>query len=520
VRVVLVAIDMAAMLAFWRLLTLVVGRRRLALVFLALFGFSATVLAANAWMAASITELPALLFTILAIDGHLRWMLTRSRWHLLQGSGGLVLGVLFYEKPLLLVIYLPVLVVLFFAPRWTTRDVMRSLKSAWLIWLLDTVLLAPYVWHTIRHPYPAAPAPRGVTPYIDVGARGWFFGLIPNALGGPWQWTDHSGYLVMQPSLLVAIVDQVLLAALVIFTVRRRPSALRWWFFIALVHVATTVLITRFRYPDFGSIVSIDLRYLIDDTMLLYLAVALAAIRPVIGPLAEQPGRQAVSARSIGTPRKALVLITAGALVAAFLVPAIHLALRWHDDSSSTWLSALRSDVSHATTRPFIFDGDVPDRIVPAAFAPFNHTSYLVPLLDGDAVFDTPDGRRSYTVTAVGHLAPAHFVVDATVPLTTGMTACLAKGDALDLPLDAAVPPQLPLYLAFHHTGGDRVVVAAAEDYAGATRSLVWDLSVLSPGEGTLVMRLMPVHGRTLALLVDGGTLCVDNARVGHVQEG
>ena len=523
VRCVMVAIDVAILLAFWRLLTLLLGSRPINLLLLAGFGFSMTMLTGNVWLSNSLNALPMLLLLILAVDGHVRWMVRGRARDLVLGGVSLALSLAFYEKPVLFALYLPLLLVLLFAPRLAFRPVLRTVLRAWPLWVLDAALLLPYAYYTLRHPYTGTPQTSDLGLYLEGTARGWLFNVVPSSVGGPWQWYDIGGSMSSLPTGLVAGIDQFFFAGLIAVTLVVRRHALRWWMFLGVAVVATMVLLVRFRAVVYGLVITEDPRYVADTTLLLYLAAGLAMVGPRIGPLAAVDGwRENSLSHALRGLRATRVPRIAAGLAAvlggiAFAVPALHVANRWHREGSATFMNTARHDLAALPAGSSLWDGDVP--VVPVSYAPYNTVASLVSLIGAPVRIDGWDAT-SFVMDDTGHVLRAHFAVDAHGTAQSSPCEGSTMADAyLRATLDDVVAPGRH-FLVFRYSARPGTMLHVAAGQAGGSDVDAAGIA-FGPlgGEGVAVVRLLPIEMTSLRLSVPaGGAMCVADVEVGHPQ--
>ncbi len=80
-----------------------------------------------------------MLLTIVAIDAYVRYLVGGRARHVVIAALALALSLCFYEKPVQLLILLPLLTVLAFTPSLAPATVVRTLLRPWPMWIAFAV---------------------------------------------------------------------------------------------------------------------------------------------------------------------------------------------------------------------------------------------------------------------------------------------------------------------------------------------------------------------------------------------
>lgn len=123
-------LHVAILVAMYRLLLLLFGNRRAVLGLLVAFGCSTLWLSGYLWWVSALQVLPGILFTVIAIDAFVRHQVFGGPRYALLTAGSLASALLFYEKPLQLLVLLPIIAVLFFSFSDSPAGWWRALQRA------------------------------------------------------------------------------------------------------------------------------------------------------------------------------------------------------------------------------------------------------------------------------------------------------------------------------------------------------------------------------------------------------
>ncbi|MGB8652396.1 MAG: hypothetical protein WCD35_17245 [Mycobacteriales bacterium] len=283
-------LQVAVNLAMWRLLSDLFGTPPGVLIPYVVFLFSPLTLASYLWWAAALEMLPLLLAMTVTLRRHLA--------HLRSGSGrdaaaallAYGVGLLFWEKALL-ILPLVVSVSVLFPATGRTGPVLRTVfLDRWRLWLSYLLVTAAYValyLGTVGWPL------AGQT---TTGASGrlvremLFSAFLPGLFGGPWAGRAVGG-LVAAPPAAVAQVLTAFAALLVGLSLLLRKGAARAWLLLLGYLALDALLLAGGRLHMIGPIIGRDTRYIADAVPVAALAVGLALLPLRDGPLAGPSGQ-------------------------------------------------------------------------------------------------------------------------------------------------------------------------------------------------------------------------------------
>ena len=319
------------------------------------YGCSLIFMSALDWFSAGLQTLPPAAFALAAIHAHLCWRRTGRLAWLIWSVAAVGGTLLFYEKGVLVPVYLLLMSVLLLEPERPLGDRIRSLLSEWRVWALYAGLLAVYliVYSTRPHQVSWHLQPFGET--MEFVRIAWLDGAIPALLGV--RVTATSDTLV---NTWAVAGCQLLVIGAVVYTVWRRRSAWKAWAFLVAVFLLNQGLVLP-RVSQLGTGAGYLLKYHIEFASLALIAVGCAFVgTPVRDP----------EAMSLGRPRLPVAAALAAALAVflALTVTADGDILRaWNGQESRAWFERVRGDIraiQRTDPHPVILDEPVPKEVL------------------------------------------------------------------------------------------------------------------------------------------------------------
>lgn len=457
------AAHVACLGMMYRLLTLLFGPRPATLGLLGAFSFSGLWLSGYLWWVSAIQVLPAMFLTIAAIDGHVRYVLERRGVHIVQAAAALAVALCFYEKPVQLLLMLPLLTGLALSAATTPAAIARELAGLWRMWAAFALVLVVYAVAYLTGDFFVETVHPSAHTFIRTVTVGWHQGFVPSFLGGPVDLEKHGSLGQPDPSRLLTVTDQLLLIALVAASLVRRRSAWRGWFYLVVAFLVNITVIAWTRSGLLGESVGRELKYLIDILPFAVLGVGLALVPLHVGPRAESlpaPAADSGGARVTALRRGAAALV-AVVFLAAFGASAAHVAGFWHDGESADLgrgIAVSRGQIDELMRSGAVFaDGNVSEGVLAAVFQPYQRHSVLLPLF-GLHLRYAGQGRELVIVEKGGTVHPrtvqpavtldvAGAQIDGQPLAPQAGAACMRDDDAdhlLTLPLSAPLPPGRP----------------------------------------------------------------------------
>jgi|GEM_PF-3628645 len=341
------------------------------------------------WWAAGVQYLPYTFFELLCLYGFLRYYADRSpRWIAVSG-GALAAGLLFYEKPAYMLLYLALFRVLLMARDLRPRTVLAGFWRERAIWI--TYLLIVAVWaagYIHAHAYASSHGVVSLGQYLSYFRILWLQTLVPSMASV----TIPASHLDLLQVAFV-VLAQIVVVCGVVFSLRRKRQAWRAWAFLAIVVLANGVLVARSRIGQFGPEIGNDPRYLVEYAWLVPLAVCAAFSRDaVVSPRA--PNRSAripLPSLRRAVPATTMVLLLVYAV--GSIASAAHLQKLWAGPQGREWEQRARRGVAslqHSAGRLVVADNATPFEIMEEFVAPYNRLSRLLPLYVGSIQVDGP----------------------------------------------------------------------------------------------------------------------------------
>lgn len=441
------------------------------------------------WLASGWQALPATFFELLCLYGYVRFQVDGARRWVALSAAALAGGLLFFEKPAYMLVFLALVRILFLARDLHPRALMRSFWAERLMWA--TLVVVVGVWAIAFH---LAGGGKGlvagtVTPreYLDYFRILWAQTLIPGLLGVTVPATGLSAGQV-----LFVVALQICVIVAVVGSVVRKPAAWRGWVFLALTVILNGVLIARTRIPTFGVGIAAELRYLSDFAWLAPLAVCLAFHRdPTASPAPDYGAKLAIAPR----PRAAAAVAIAALIgyVAASTATAAKLQRDWAGHEGRAWEAQVeRTFAAAERSGEFapLADATAPFFMMEPAFAPYNRLSWIVPLYDKLVQIDGVLNGSLVTLDDTGRARPARI------------SRSIGDGRMKDLIASHQVTVSGPMKI---HVRTADVCFAATGSSASITRRLV-GASALPPDTYYLRVTYTSLHPTALPVFVDSGS--------------
>lgn len=533
------------LLYMYRILRLLCdGSRGQVLVLLFLYGFSAIYASVFQWWAALLNLIPSAFFSLVCIDGFLRFKLLRSRLHLALSICSMCVGFLFWEKPVLLPIYLVLLSALVLQNTTTVTTMMRTLVREWWVWTLYLIPCAIYVWIYYVHQYYDQAVIRPTLGQMVVYlVRAWGeFGLA---------YVNLAIYADRSPShLLLQALSGIFLLGLIGASLVLNGNTWKSWLFFLLSFLVNMTVIGWARLGLFGVSIAGDVRYTFENSFLFTMTLGMAFL-PCSRFLRARNTEIQVAGhhwRPLGTGRmqKHMRYIATGVFCGAHLVLFLSSAAALNSKSdgrtNKEYFDNFRHDLAALNDKESpvsFYDLRVPFVVVPEAFQPFNRYSFVLPQVASHIVFNRPKLEQHY-VGNDGHIFSAVVVPSARFDLNRGPTnlrvtggvitatdgeICLTAGTnvsemAVDFPLDKSLTRDYYfLQLAYRSASPIDVSFALlpieSNEYIDATAE--FEHTRLSPNETLYVrnLRFSTIRGVRVNI-APATTLCISRLEVGN----
>ena len=437
---VLITLQAVVSIAFYRLLRLLLAPGWAMLVPLTLFVFSPLTLEASSWWAVGINMLPMQLAMILAIGAQVKYMRTRRARHLVTLGLSVLLGLAFFEKAILTVAAVFLLVTCLYTSGGPVRAVITAVRRWWPSWAVLTGISLAFIGVYLSRATSSVRRPASVDEVVTFVTQMFGNTLFPGLAGGPWVWMGAGdGAPITAPAPVARWVALALVLGFVAYTVwLRRGIAVRAWVFMLLYAAIVAGLLGATRLGSVYSGVAGSVpRYIADVVVVAAIAagVALCGLRRDEPVAADNAVTVPAPARRPATP----VLI--GGL-AALLVSSGFTGVRFGDEWSikqgRDYLANARADLAEAPAGTVFMDQPVPEGVVGRLSGPYNQQSKFFAPLDKDPAFVT-QARNLSVFDDSGHVRPAWVEGAGSVPGPQAGCGYQVAKTAVRVPLASSV---------------------------------------------------------------------------------
>jgi len=402
---ILFLMQAAAALGLLRLLVIMFGPRPGILPPLALFLFTIFSVPVSLWWAAGINQLPLQIVLFFGLAAQVTYLRTGLRRHALLATVWVAIGLLFYEKTLLVIgAYLVVTLCWFTSGSLKERIlqvVTRYRFSALLSCGLGGAYLVVYVFIGLTF----APSRVSDSPIAPVAAnlvaRGWLTGVF----GGPLRWghispTDPGGSAT--PSDLLVVVCAALLFLVLRELRRTRSRSMRALWLPGFFLACDVLLVTAGRASYVGAIIALDYRYQSEMAAVTVIALACAT-------MSIRGAREIVEPRGpselLDHPRR--VALATVAVCVLGLVSSTQYTLHWQGANVPRgYFAALLHDLQRTDARVNAIDGRVPGDVMWAAGYPYNSHRYLLRQFEDSITFVEASTDGLSLIDQQGHVRP------------------------------------------------------------------------------------------------------------------
>ncbi len=428
-------------IAFYRLLRDLLRPGWGQLVPLAMFLFSPLTLEATSWWAVGVNMLPMQLAMVLAIGAQVRYVRTRRARHLVTLALSVLLGLVFFEKSLLIVPLLFLLTACLFGTGGPVRSVLRTLVAYWRSWLVLTAISVAFVLLYFTRTKTGSYRPASVGQVLTFLRDLTFQTTIPGLFGGPWRWwgVGDGAPLVLSPD-VPRWLALAALVALVVLTIRARRIALRAWVLLLAYFVMVCAVLSTTRLGSgMGGVAGLVPRYMSDVVVVaaLCVGVALLGLRDEESEVAELvPAGWPVLRRTRGAVAVALV-VALGAYLLSAAWSAARFGDEWQHKQGRDYLATAETDLRGAAGAQF-FDARVPDGVVGPLSAPYNLQSRFFLPANLQPTFVT-ESENPWTFDDSGHMRPIKVEGVSIKPKQGSCGYLLTGGEPTSMPLTGSL---------------------------------------------------------------------------------
>lgn len=431
----MLALQVIAILAFFRLLWELFGRRWAILVPLTVYALAPLTIPVLGWWAAALNAVPFQLSIVLALLWTVRYLRTDIPLFAWWAGGAVAFGMLFSVKAL----FLPSLLLVFAAAFLYPGSLIGAVRYAfWRHRTFWSVLVAGtfgyLVLYLMRQSSDDGTEGAGI-PVWDTSVemvRRMLGQVFPTGVvGGPFAWgpITPAGGLV-EPAGEVVIGAWTVLVVIVLASLRVRRRAWRAWALMLGYLVFVDAIPTVIARGQFNGAVGADPRYVADAALIFALVLALAFLatreeraRDHVGNAGEErwPDRRVQAPRA---SRSALVIVVAATLAYAGSAgySTYTYAQTLNGERLHLYLANVRASLADVPEDAGLYSRPVPTDVVIEWNGPRRLSSYLLPSLgDGelaDRIAEPRPAPSAYVFDDDGNLVEAapHTQLNAFVP--------------------------------------------------------------------------------------------------------
>lgn len=382
--VVIMLLQVAASVLMWQLLRHLLVSRPSLLIPFAVFLFSPLMLVSTLWLAAALE----MLWLQVAMLGAL-WCL--FKWHDGGGRRWLVgtfvfhvVGLLAWEKSLVILPLMLASIVLIGMRGRPVRERLRTLRRHWGFWVGHLLVWVGYLalYLTVTDGSEKGLGSLGFSPFT-AASRILFALFLPGMFGAPWTSTgaDNTQY----PYVNLAIRILAILAVLVLFALSVYVSgrnALEPWLLL-LLYVAGDIALVLWGRAGFLELVARDPRYVADAVPVACICIALAFQGGRTDAAQREEEEEAPHASILSQPVAASLAVV---LTASCLLTGIQLAPVVERTYSRDYVRTLLEEYDRYPGRAVV------DTVTTPQIAFMNHSD-LLEAVGQDAPFNKPSTR-------------------------------------------------------------------------------------------------------------------------------
>jgi hypothetical protein len=378
----------AANLAALRLLRMLFGDRPAILIPLLIYAICPLTMPDLGEWSSALESVPLQLALLMAVHAHICYVRTERLRHLAAAASWVAVGLIFFEKGLIVPLLLVGLTAGFLiVPRgFWLADVMRTLVRYWRAWVIYAALMAAYLVVLAQSLRTSTTHPRIPVSASAVAtfAQGILKdSLVPGALGGPWQWLAVPGgsYAFAAPPFSLVWIGLLVAIVVIAISIWRRPIAWRaWTLVIGWVALADMLPVIISRIGSFSAdVLGTETRYVADAVPVLAISVGLA-----FWPLAADQARQPKAGGAHGHRARSapLSLEVAAGLVAVIVFGSIWSAQAYKNvttgEATAAYIANASAAIKQAPRSTIVADSAVSGDMVEGLFGVYALQSRVI----------------------------------------------------------------------------------------------------------------------------------------------
>jgi hypothetical protein len=374
---------------------------------LAIYLFSVISVPVAIWWAAGVNQLPLQVALFWSVASHVQYLRTRRLRHLATTVCWLLLGLLFYEKTILILGALGIITIAWFTTgdaRSRARTVWRDYRAAALVFVaLGLAYLTTYATQALNF------SPGGVSndSLGGVVTNMVVTGYAPAILGGPLRWTAVDQFSLAYPGNVVELVSLGLIVLLVREINLRRTHSLRAWFLPLFFLICNVLLVVAGRASFVGSLIALDFRYQGEMPAVTALALACATM-PILGSREPVGVRPEPQDRTLIVDRPHRVAAATAVVAVLGLISSTQYVWHWKTTMpAKPYFARLFSDLDRAHEPVPLIDGAVPNFVMLPLGFPENLLSHLLVHYRSETAFTEIATDHLNLVDETGRIVPA-----------------------------------------------------------------------------------------------------------------
>jgi len=378
---------------------------------------------------------------VVALGAQVRYVRTRRPRHLLTLGLSVAVGLLFFEKALLIVPLVFLVTACLFVSGGPFRRVTRTLVRYWPSWLVLMLVSVTYLGFYLSQVGVSqirSPSAGEVLSFVRqlVGTN-----IIPGLLGGPWEWVYFRTFSPLAiPDDLLRWLAWAVFLALVVITVRLRPSAIGAWVILAGYVTLVAGMLAATRLDSILAASNGLVPHYVSDVVVVGALCIGVAMLGLVDTADKEPTWRSIWPTAMREPGAA-ALLTAVALVALALLGlgAAWTGARYGDVWSlrqgRDYLHNAQADLALAPPGTVFFDQPVPDGVLTSFLWPYNMQSRFFSPMEPGPVFVT-EAENPSMFDHAGHIRQLRVDGPVTAPgPEPGCGHMLHGGQTVRLPL-------------------------------------------------------------------------------------
>ena len=509
----LLLLQAVAAVGVLRLLVSMFGRQPFVLALLAGYLFWVFTLSAGIWFAAGINQLPMQIALGFGMTAHLAYLRTRRTRHLVTTLLWTVLGLLFFEKTLLLFGLYALVAVGWFG----TGSTPARLRGLWDRYrtgiIAHTAVAVAYTVIYAEYGLNFSPAESNGVPWGPIAWNLVGIALAPALIGGPVSWQPLSVGSFADPSDLLMLLSWIGVGAVISYASYTRARSARAWSLLGFTLLANVALLASARAGIVGPEIAREYRYQTESAAVAILCVGLAFL-PLRGAVEAAEPRPDVP-RSYES-RTFVGVVTVAVAGLAVLSGARYVDLWQARNPTEAYFAHVEDGLQDAATpgHPVpLVDAGIPQTLLWAFRYPENSYSHMFRRYADQTSFPRNSIDDLYVFDDRGRLAPVQVAPARSMERTSGCGYRLDDDGTTRIPLDGPViGGGWWIDLGYRASAPTRMTLTAGEE--------VHDLELPAGGHHVFVQAAGEFEEVVLSDYPAGTDLCVTELVLGEPQPG